>query len=130
LGISSIGGVSQEENLELVKQSIIQILLTHLGSRVMRRDFGSRLRELVFDPNDELLDTELIALTKEAIERWEKRVRITNAQIVNKNPDAGQVEVAISFLVLKTQQPGNLVLPFFSIGAPPAGAAIVGGEVT
>lgn len=49
--------LSESEGIEHVKESIQQILGTPIGSRVMRRDFGSRLRQIVFEPNDSTIDT-------------------------------------------------------------------------
>ncbi len=38
------------EGIEHLKQSIIDILTTPIGSRIMRREYGSRLFELIDRP--------------------------------------------------------------------------------
>ncbi|MBU0680094.1 MAG: GPW/gp25 family protein [Proteobacteria bacterium] len=58
-------------------QSIRDILTTPLGSRVMRRDYGSRLFELVDRPVNPALTVELYAATAEALAKWEPRFRLT-----------------------------------------------------
>ena len=40
---------------EHIHESIIQILGTRPGERFMRPEFGSKLKDLVFEPNDEVL---------------------------------------------------------------------------
>lgn len=42
----------------------------------MLPEFGSRLHELMFEPNDEILQQQVINETKGAIARWEPNVRV------------------------------------------------------
>lgn len=64
-----------------LRQSIQDILTTPLGSRVMRRDYGSRLFELVDAPVNAETIAELYAATAEALDRWEPRLRLTNIDV-------------------------------------------------
>jgi phage baseplate assembly protein W len=73
-----------------LKQSIRDILTTRIGTRVMRRDYGSRLPELVDNPMGELLKVELFAATAEALVRWEPRFRLDRVW-VSEMSDAGRV---------------------------------------
>lgn len=59
-----------------LRQSIRDILTTPLGSRVMRREYGSRLPDLVDWPTNPVTLLEVYAATAEAIARWEPRVRL------------------------------------------------------
>jgi phage baseplate assembly protein W len=63
------------------QQSVRKILLTPIGSRVMRRDFGSR----VFDYIDSKMYSRnvlgLYAAAAEAIEIWEPRYRMTRGSV-------------------------------------------------
>lgn len=61
-----------------LRQSITDILTTPIGSRVMRRDYGSRLFELLDAPTNEETIAEIYAATAEALERWEPRLKILN----------------------------------------------------
>lgn len=74
-----------------LRQSIRDILTTPIGSRVMRREYGSRLPELVDAPINRDTITELYAATAEAIERWEPRFEVTQVMIVGAQP--GRVEL-------------------------------------
>jgi phage baseplate assembly protein W len=60
--------------LDHLRQSIRDILTTPVGSRVMRRDYGSRLFQLVDAPLNRRTIADLYAATIEALLRWEPRI--------------------------------------------------------
>lgn len=64
-----------------LRQSIRDILTTPIGTRVMRRTYGSRLMELVDTPVTAALAAAITAATAEALDRWEPRVRLERVQI-------------------------------------------------
>lgn len=62
---------------ELYRDSIMQILLTEQGERVMRPTFGVRLKRFLFENLQEKLVQERVRLeVQQAIERWEPRVTL------------------------------------------------------
>lgn len=67
--------------IEHLKQSIIDILTTPIGTRVMRREYGSRLFELVDHPIVPGFAQELYAAVAEALEKWERRFKLKRVQI-------------------------------------------------
>ncbi len=69
------------EGIEHLKQSIIDILTTPINSRIMRRDYGSRLFELVDKPINRDLTLEIYAATGEALEKWEKRFKLEKVKV-------------------------------------------------
>ncbi len=69
------------EGIEHLKQSIIDILTTPINSRIMRRDYGSRLFELVDKPINRDLTLEIYAATAEALEKWEKRFKLEKVKV-------------------------------------------------
>ena len=50
--IASTGGIALISGDASVRQSILMLLTTTPGERVMRPDYGCSLRQLVFSPND------------------------------------------------------------------------------
>lgn len=71
-----------------LRQSIAEILSTPIGSRVMRRDFGSLLPALIDQPGNAATAARLASAAASALMRWEPRIgllRITPAT----EPDAG-----------------------------------------
>jgi phage baseplate assembly protein W len=98
-----------------IQESIVQILGTRPGERFMRPEFGSRLKDLVFEPNDNVLKGLVRAYVLEAIERWEKRVILTRVTFDDSpvNLDRNLLLVRIHYRVIASQVEGNLVYPFY-----------------
>ena len=77
-----------------LRQSIHDILTTPLGSRVMRREYGSRLFQLVDAPLNRSTIIDLYAATAEALARWEPRFRLIQTRIAST--DGGAVELDLT----------------------------------
>jgi len=90
----SKGYFTESSEIELIKSSIRMILGTHIGERVMNPEFGSRLKEVPFDPSDTATDILIEQYVVEAISRWEPRVEITSFDIERDND---QIRVKIFF---------------------------------
>lgn len=63
--------------LEHIQQSIRDILVTPIGSRVMRRKYGSLLSALIDQPQNAALRLQIMSACYVAIIQWEPRVRLT-----------------------------------------------------
>lgn len=97
-----------------IHESILQILGTRPGERFMSPEFGSCVKDLVFEPNDRVLRGLLRHYIIDAIERWEKRVYVNDVAF-DESPettDENTILVCISYRVIDTQVAGNLVWPF------------------
>lgn len=55
-------------------QSVADILSTPVGTRLMRRDYGSRVPDLVDAPANTATRVQLYAATATALMRWEPRI--------------------------------------------------------
>lgn len=86
------------EGLEHLKQSIIDILTTPIASRVMRRDYGSRLFELVDKPVNRDFTLEIYAATAGALEKWEKRFKLEKVKITEVKE--GKVNISLDGIYL------------------------------
>ncbi|WP_158873999.1 GPW/gp25 family protein [Antarcticirhabdus aurantiaca] len=64
-----------------VAQSIRIILLTPIGSRVMRREFGSELPLLIDRPMIAPVILAVRAAVANALARWEPRFRLTGVEV-------------------------------------------------
>lgn len=96
----SIGGDAH------IAQSIADILTTPIGSRVMRREYGSRLFELIdapVTPGSRLL---WIAATAGAIRRWEPRVSLEKISLTLSETGG----VILSLIGRRTDLPTNPAL--------------------
>lgn len=87
-----------------LRQSIADILSTPIGSRVHRRDYGSRLARLVDRPINSSLVAELVAATAEALDRWEPRLRLERVAIDSVSPE-GQISLSlVGYYLLNGEQ--------------------------
>lgn len=77
-----------------LRQSVTDILTTPIGSRVMRRDYGSRLYSLVDAPFNDATQLAMMAATYEALETWEPRLKL--GQIAVDMPEVGQARISLS----------------------------------
>lgn len=68
-------------------QSIGIILTTRFGSRVMQRDFGSRLADLQDRNGTPKLIMEMYAAVAEALRRWEPGFRLRTVQLMRAGAD-------------------------------------------
>lgn len=92
-GMSRITGrpLSRQEHIQ---QSITDILTTPIGSRIMRRDYGSLLFELIDQPGNPATTLLLMAATVGAIMTWEPRVTIESVNV--DITDSGAITVSLS----------------------------------
>lgn len=74
------------ERREHISQSIATILATPLGSRVMRREFGSKVPMLIDRPMNTEAIMEVYAAAADALERWEPRVELNSIAIEEAGP--------------------------------------------
>lgn len=72
-----------------LRQSIRDILATPIGSRVMRRDYGSRVMNLVDRPLNASTIAEIQAAIAMALTTQEPRIRLTRIQVDVSNDDPG-----------------------------------------
>ncbi|WP_442783671.1 GPW/gp25 family protein [Collimonas fungivorans] len=84
-----------------IQQSLADILTTPIGSRVMRRDYGSEVPELIDQPLNGATILRIYAATAYAVLRWERRIALTGVQL-----DRGQDGQATLLLDGTTNEQG------------------------
>lgn len=83
-------------------QSVKDVLLTPLGSRVMRRTYGSLLPDLLDEPQNETTRLQLMSAAVIALTQWEPRIALNR---VNVNfTKSGAVTVELGGLITTTMQ--------------------------
>lgn len=79
---------------EHIGQSMRDILLTPVGSRVMRREYGSLLSALIDMPQNPALRLQIMVACYSAIQKWEPRIRLTSISF--ERGDTGEMYVDIT----------------------------------
>lgn len=97
---------------EKVRQSILLILDTEPGERIMRPTFGCGLRRYLMTPNT----TATRALIQHDVERalaaWEPRIRLTEVTVM-PGDDPSLVLIRIAYVHRRDGNPNNLVYPLY-----------------
>ena len=102
-----------------VQQSLMIILTTARGERVMRPDFGCGIYNLAFAVIDTATLTRVESEVRTSITKFEPRVELIDVIIDPSQAVDGLLNIEIDYLVRATNQVGNLVYPFyFTEGAP------------
>ena len=101
IGLDASTG-KQLSGMAHLRQSVCDILTTPIGTRVMRRDYGSRLYRLVDAPMNDATRLDMMAASYEALETWEPRLTVDLVSV--EMPEPGSVVVSIVGQYLPTGQ--------------------------
>lgn len=113
-----------------IHQSIHLILSTAIGERLWNLEFGSRLPQLVFEPNDLQLQGTLRFYTADALSRWEKRIEIVSIDFLQDyEDDSNTIGIRIAYVIRNSHVAGSYVYPF-SLGGMPTSAQYTGREIS
>lgn len=96
-GTNALTGQSLS-GIDHLRQSITDILTTPLGSRVMRRDYGSRLFSLIDAPMNRGTLADIYAASVEALARWEPRIQVTQVKASSAEPGRVTLDVTGNYL--------------------------------
>jgi phage baseplate assembly protein W len=96
-----------------IQESIMIILGTARGERVMRPDFGSRLHELVFAPINSSTRSLAANYVTEALVAWEPRIDVRRVDVARHLAEDGALHINIEYEVRATNSIFNLVYPYY-----------------
>ncbi len=101
---------------DLVHQSILIILGTSPGERVMRPDFGCGINELVFAPNNASTAAIVAFHVREALLKWEPRIEVREVNAAPDPDEENRLNIEIDYVIKTTNTKRNLVYPFYLEG--------------
>lgn len=107
------GLVASVEYEEDIRQSILIILETTPGERVMRPNFGCGIHEMVFTVLDSTSLQLIRSTVEEALRRCEARIDVLGVTFDESVVQEGELIIELEYRVRKTNQTGNLVFPFY-----------------
>lgn len=105
---TNVKGMSRQSGLSIdqadhILQSVRDILTTPIGSRVMRRDYGSLLPFLIDSPMNAYFLMQLRAAVIHGLMRWEKRVTPVRIDLITDS----QATQGIATLMIEYQYTVN-----------------------
>ncbi len=113
------GGIALVGREQEIEEAIRLILGTAMGERPMRPEFGCRIHDYVFAPTDATTAGMIAHEVRASLLRWEPRIDVIEVDVAYDADDTSLVYIDISYKVRSTNDPRNLVFPFYSI--PPEG---------
>lgn len=116
---------------EKVEESIRLILSTRPGERPLRPTFGCAAHDHVFAPaSSPRTIGEVCRAVEEALTMWEPRIEVRGVNAWPADGDHAGLYVEVEYLIRATNDPRNLVHPFYAIPPEPSVAGSGPGAVT
>ena len=104
------GAIDTVADDEAIRQSLLLLISTRPGERVMRPEYGCDLPRLVFSPNDDTTAGLAIHFVRQAVERWEPRVEVLRVD-ANRDPEeATRLAIVLDYRVRATLRGDRLVV--------------------
>src|SRR5215470_1107231 len=103
-----------DDNLQA---KILQVVLTAPGERVNLPDFGCGLRDLVFDPNNDILAATTEFAISKALQQWlSDDIIVQSVDVSNSNTDPriaeGELQIEVVYLRRDRLVPAKLKIAF------------------
>ncbi len=83
-------------SLQHLQQSIADIITTLIGTRAMRREYGSWVPALIDQPDNLLTQTRLFAAVAGALMRWEPRLQTIKIKVLRDPAQPGRADLEIT----------------------------------
>jgi uncharacterized protein len=115
VGVDARGAIALARGTDELEQAMRLILMTYPGERPMRPEFGSRLRDFVFDGTTWENATAIGNEVRAALLRWEPRVDVSDVEVTPDADEAGMLYIDIEYVIKATNDSRNLVFPFYTI---------------
>lgn len=96
---------------DAIKASIIQILMTRIGERVMRPTFGTRIWDFIFDNDSDSFREDVEREVRSALGQWEPRIVVTQVLVESGEVnEPNQMLVTIYYAILATGQNDSVMV--------------------
>jgi uncharacterized protein len=102
--------VSDQEDIQ---KSLIILLNTARGERIMREDFGCDLQGFMFEEISQSLVNSITQLITDAVLYYEPRIKLNNVNVDESEQNLGVVLITLDYTVKNTNSRFNMVYPFY-----------------
>lgn len=115
VGMPATVGMSDGE--QHIREALVVLLRTMLGSRVMRPGLGAGIDRYVFEPRTSDACHRLADDVRRALVLGEPRVIVDAVNAVAAEGSDDRVDVIVEYRIDRHRRPTSLVLPFYLEGA-------------
>lgn len=99
------------DDLRLINCSIRNILYWEKNQRFFNENFGSRIEELIEEPNDGVSRSLLRTFISEALQTYEKRIILKSTDIVSF--DSTRVNIKVTYTLRTSKIEETLIFPYY-----------------
>ena len=110
--VDHTGSIALVGGPEDIDRSIVMVLSTARGERLMRPQFGCAIWDLLFEPVNANTLGLMAQAVRDALAQWEPRIEVEE---VTTEPYDSDVHISITYRVRVTNDRRNLVYPFYMI---------------
>ena len=119
LRTDATGGIALVSKEREIEESIRLILGTAIGERPMRPEFGCGIHDYIFAPTDATTAGRIGYEVRAALTRWEPRIEVADVVVDTAADDPAVLYIDVRYTVTNSNDPRNLVFPFYVIPAEP-----------
>lgn len=94
------------KDIDAVKQSVKNLILTAKGERPFQPLLGSDIRKLLFEPVDDFTAFDIKEQVQNTLQNFEPRVRVLNIDVVSE-PDNNRFRLSIEFQMITNLETGT-----------------------
>ena len=94
------------KDIDAVKQSVKNLVLTAQGERPFQPLLGSNIRSLLFEPVDDFTAFDIKEEVQTTLQNFEPRVKILNIDVVSE-PDNNRFRLSIDFQMITNLETGT-----------------------
>jgi phage baseplate assembly protein W len=110
LRINELGQVETLTGDDNIRAKVLQVLLTSPGERVHLPEFGCGLRDLVFDPNNEILAAATEFTITKALQQWlSDDILVQSVDVTN---DDGELLIEVAYIRRDQLRSGKVKIAF------------------
>ena len=109
--------IQMVEDEAAIRQSVLLLLSTRPGERVMRPDYGCAIHTLAFSPNDETTAALAIHYVRSALLRWEPRIDIRALDAFQHPDSPNTLQISLAYQIRATQATDEIQLDLDLSGA-------------
>jgi uncharacterized protein len=113
LQVTPTGGIATSSEEQKIEESILLILSTAPGERLMLPDFGCGIHDLVFSPNNSSTVTMVVDLVRRSLTKYEPRIDVIDVTAETSTEQQNLLLIRVDYRVRDNNAMANLVYPFF-----------------
>lgn len=111
--VDVFGRIALQNDAELVKQSLEILFSEPEGTELMREHYGSKIRDVLFEPNDAVARGLLDYYIVDAINKWERRIQLVDIRYDQPPQTPALINCIIFYIIKQSSEIDSFIFPFY-----------------